>query len=177
MNAGQVLAVTLMLAAPSCEHMIRQPRYDYAEPSSLFASGTSLQVPPEGTVARDDPLRRAALLDRPRLDAALLARGRERFGIYCAVCHDASGHGRGVVPSRGFPQPPSLHEPRLRLAPSSYFVDVITNGHGVMYSYADRVTPADRWAIAAYIRALQVSQGARAAELPPVDRARLEAIP
>jgi mono/diheme cytochrome c family protein len=105
---------------------------------------------------------------------ALLKRGRERYGIYCAMCHDASGYGRGEVPSRGFPAPPSLHIERLRSAPTSYFVDVITNGHGVMYSHADRVTPADRWAIAAYIRALQLSQDAPVGALSDDDRARLE---
>lgn len=177
MNGGLLLATALMLAASSCDQMIHQPRYDYAEPSHLFANGTSLQAPPDGTVARDDPLWRAALEHRPPLDAALLARGRERFGIYCAVCHDAAGYGQGVVPSRGFPHPPSLHETRLREAPSAYFVDVITRGHGVMYSYADRVMPADRWAIAAYIRALQLSQDAPASDLPADARARLDAAP
>jgi mono/diheme cytochrome c family protein len=107
------------------------------------------------------------------MTAALLARGRERYGIYCAVCHDLAGYGQGIVPSRGFPHPPSYHIDRLRKAPASYFVDVITHGHGAMYSYADRVSPADRWAIAAYIRALQLSQDAPAAALTDAERARL----
>jgi mono/diheme cytochrome c family protein len=154
--------------------MSHQPRYDSYEPSQLFADGTSLQAPPEGTMSRDVPAWDAALRQRPEIDRALLQRGRERYGIYCSPCHDVSGYGHGTVPARGFPQPPSFHIARLRNAPSSYFVDVITNGHGVMYSYADRVEPSDRWAIAAYIRALQLSQRAPAAVLSQADRAELE---
>jgi mono/diheme cytochrome c family protein len=104
---------------------------------------------------------------------ALLERGRERYDIYCSPCHDFSGYGHGTVPARGFPQPPSFHIPRLASAPSRYFVDVITHGHGVMYAYADRVRPADRWAIAAYIRALQLSQDAPVASLSPQERSNL----
>jgi mono/diheme cytochrome c family protein len=177
MNGGFLFAMALALAAASCEQMIHQPRYDYAEPSQLFADGKSLQAPPDGTIARDDPQWQSALRERPPITPALLARGRERFGIYCAVCHDAAGYGDGIVSSRGFPHPPSYHEPRLRAAPSSYFVDVISNGHGVMFSYADRVAPADRWAIAAYIRALQLSQDAALADVPAQERARLERTP
>jgi mono/diheme cytochrome c family protein len=172
-NAGLILAALLVLAASSCDEMNHQPRYDYAEKSKLFADGKSLQAPPPDTVARDDPQWRSALEERPPMSTALLARGRERYGIYCAVCHDAAGYGQGIVPSRGFPHPPSFHIDRLRAAPPSYLVDVITNGHGVMYSYADRVTPADRWAIAAYVRALQLSQAAPVASLSGPERAQL----
>ena len=91
---------------------------------------------------------------------AMLARGQERFAIYCAVCHGHAGEGNGMIVQRGFPQPPSLHEQRLRDAPVGHFFDVMTNGYGVMYSHASRVAPEDRWAIAAYIRALQLSQHA-----------------
>ena len=174
MNAGLVVAGVLVLAVSTCDQMRHQPRYDYAEETGLFADGKSLQAPPDGTVARDDPTWQSALADRPPMTAALLARGRERYGIYCAVCHDLAGYGQGIVPSRGFPHPPSYHIDRLRNAPSSYFVDVITHGHGVMYSYADRVSPADRWAIAAYIRALQLSQDAPAAALTDAERGRLD---
>jgi mono/diheme cytochrome c family protein len=173
MNSALACVALLVLAASSCDEMNHQPRYDYAERSSLFADGKSLQAPPDGTVARDDPQWQAALHDRPSMTAALLGRGRERYGIYCAMCHDAAGYGQGEVPSRGFPAPPSLHIERLRTAPTSYFVDVITNGHGVMYSHADRVAPADRWAIAAYIRALQLSQDAPVAALTGDERAKL----
>jgi hypothetical protein len=95
MNVGLVIATLLTLAVSTCDQMRHQPRYDYAEKTKLFADGTSLQAPPDGTVARDDPAWQAAPADRPAMSAALLARGRERYGIYCAVCHDAAGYGRG----------------------------------------------------------------------------------
>jgi mono/diheme cytochrome c family protein len=104
----------------------------------------------------------------------LLERGRERFDIYCSPCHGRTGDGHGMVVQRGFPPPPSYHIARLRQAPAGHFVDVITQGYGVMYSYAQRVEPADRWAIAAYIRALQKSQDASLKEVLPVERAKLE---
>jgi mono/diheme cytochrome c family protein len=167
-----VVACAMMLV--SCDdQMSHQPRYDSYEKSELFADGKSMQAPPEDAVARDDPAQIVALRNQPSMSAALLERGRERFNIYCAPCHDAAGYGRGVVPSRGFPKPPSLHEARLRNMPPSYFVDVITHGHGVMYSYADRVMPADRWAIAAYVRALQLSQHAPVTSLTPQEQKKL----
>lgn len=167
-----ILAPILLLAA--CDDMDHQPRYDSYEKSRLFADGKALQAPPEGTVARDDLERAKAIANRPAMSAELLQRGRMEFGIYCTPCHDTAGDGNGTVPARGFPHPPSFHIDRLRKAPSRYFVDVISNGHGVMYSYADRVSPQDRWAIAAYIRALQLSQNADAAALPPKDQAELK---
>jgi mono/diheme cytochrome c family protein len=157
----------------ACDDMNHQPRYDSYEKSSLFADGKALQAPPDGTVARDDPGDVSALANRPAMTIDLLKRGQDRFGIYCSPCHDAAGYGNGTVPARGFPHPPSFHIDRLRNAPSRYFVDVMTNGHGVMYSYADRVSPSDRWAIAAYIRALQFSQNAAASSLPQQDQDKL----
>ena len=94
------------------------------------------------------------------------ARGRERYGIYCSPCHGLSGHGDGIIVSRGFPAPPSYHSDRLRSADAQHVFDVISNGYGVMYSYAARVEPRDRWAIVAYIRALQQSQHTDIAEVP-----------
>jgi hypothetical protein len=90
----------------------------------------------------------------------LIERGRDRYNIFCSVCHDQKGDGNGMIVQRGFPAPPSFHSDRLRKAPASHFFDVITKGYGVMYSYASRVPPRDRWAIVAYIRALQLSQHA-----------------
>lgn len=168
-----ILSLGLVLSLSGCDDMSHQPRYDSYEASTLFADGKSLQPPPEGTVARDAPARLAALRNRPPLTLALIERGRERYGIYCVPCHDPAGYGQGVIPSRGFPSPPSLHSERLRHKPSSYFVDVITKGYGAMYAYADRVRPEDRWAIAAYIRALQLSQQIPVSALSPEDRARL----
>jgi mono/diheme cytochrome c family protein len=162
----------VLLALTSCE-MADQPRYGEYQPSALFPDGASLQAPPDGTLAQDTPARAATLAERPPMTADLLSRGRERFGIYCTPCHGVAGDGDGVVPSRGFPHPPSYAEPRLVAAHSAYLVDVITNGHGAMYPYADRVSPADRWAIAAYIRALQASLASPVASLPPEDRAHL----
>jgi hypothetical protein len=104
----------------------------------------------------------------------VLERGRERFDIYCAPCHGRTGDGNGMIVQRGFPVPPSYHIERLRTAPVGHFVDVITMGYGVMYSYAERVEPPDRWAIAAYIRALQKSHDARLEDVPVEARAILE---
>lgn len=109
------------------------------------------------------------------ITADVLERGRERFDIYCSPCHGRTGEGNGIIVQRGFPPPPSYHIDRLRQAPAGHFFDVITQGYGIMYSYAARVEPADRWAIAAYIRALQKSQDAKLAEVPPQERAKLEA--
>jgi mono/diheme cytochrome c family protein len=103
-----------------------------------------------------------------------LERGRERFEIYCAPCHGRTGAGNGIIVQRGYPAPPSYHIDRLRQAPAGHFFDVITQGYGVMYSYAQRVEPADRWAIAAYIRVLQQSQDGRVSDVPPDQRAELE---
>ncbi|MGE0717106.1 MAG: cytochrome c [Alphaproteobacteria bacterium] len=173
MSPAAIRALPLVLALVACDEMSHQPRYDSYEPSRLFPDGKSIQAPPEGALARDDPAMATALRDRPPISRALLERGRERYVIYCSPCHDLAGYGRGIVPAHGFPSPPSFHEPRLRAASAAHFVDVITHGHGVMYSYADRIRPADRWAIAAFIRALQLSQDASVAELEPRDRERL----
>ncbi len=104
----------------------------------------------------------------------VLERGRERFEIYCSPCHGRTGEGNGMIVQRGFPPPPSYHIDRLRKAPVGHFFDVITQGYGIMYSYAERVDPADRWAIAAYIRALQKSRDAKLDDVPPDQRANLE---
>jgi len=166
-----VLCASLAGLAAGCrDEMADQPRYDPYGEAALFPDNKVLQSPPPGTVARDDPAWRLPYLERPPLTATLLARGRERFDIFCSPCHGYAGDGRGLVPSRGFPEPPSFHSARLRSLPSRHIFDVITNGYGVMFPYAARVPPSDRWAIAAYVRALQVSQGARADQLPPEDR-------
>ncbi len=110
----------------------------------------------------------------PPVTLALLERGQQRFRIYCTPCHSELGDGRGMIVQRGFPPPPSYHSARLRQAPVQHFYDVMTNGWGVMYSFAYRVQPEDRWAIAAYIRALQRSQAAKVAELSPAEKAALQ---
>jgi mono/diheme cytochrome c family protein len=106
-----------------------------------------------------------AALPTPPLTLALLERGQQRYRIYCTPCHSELGDGNGMVVQRGFPHPPSYHSDRLRQASTQHFYDVITHGYGAMYSFAARVAPDDRWAIAAYIRALQLSQHASAADI------------
>jgi len=109
------------------------------------------------------------------LTRQLLERGRERFDIYCSPCHGRTGEGNGMIVQRGFPIPPSYHIDRLRQAPIGHFYDVITQGYGLMYSYAQRVEPADRWAIAAYLRALQLSHSANITDVPVPERQQLNA--
>ncbi|MBI4423169.1 MAG: cytochrome c [Elusimicrobia bacterium] len=153
--------------------MADQPRYEALEPSRFFADGRSARPLVEGAVARG---RLEAESTRPPpVTPELLRRGRERFDVYCAVCHDRTGSGRGIPVQRGFPKPPSFHEERLRRAPPSHFFQVITAGFGVMVPYGDRVSARDRWAVAAYIRALQLSQRASPADADPLGRRLLEA--
>ncbi len=156
----------LLLAACEDQSMRVQNRYETYGPAKLWPDGAAARTPPEGTVSQDDAAFDSALADPPPVDAELLARGQERYGVFCTPCHGLTGHGDGMIVARGFPKPPSYHEERLRAAPARYFVDVITKGYGVMYPYAARVEPRDRWAITAYIRALQLAQGARVAEVP-----------
>ena len=162
-----LVLVALPLALGACKQsMIQQEKYKTYAPASLWPDGTSARPLPDGTVARGDLARDAAAAEPPLATPALLRRGRERFDIYCSPCHGLAGEGNGIIPARGFPKPPSYHTDRLRAAPARHFFDVITRGYGVMYSYADRVEPPDRWAIVAYIRALQLSRHARLADMP-----------
>lgn len=146
--------------------MTTQPKYDTYAPSRFWDDGASARPIPANTVAQGDLKLDEQANTPPTVTEALLARGQERFDAFCSPCHGLSGYGDGIIVQRGFPAPPSYHQDKLRDAPSQHFFDVITNGHGVMYSYADRVPPADRWAIIAYIRALQLSQNATAALAP-----------
>lgn len=160
------LAAPLLLAACGDPSMTEQNRYGTYKPAALFADGTEAQTLPTGVVAQGDLDRAKQATQPPPVDAQLLARGQERYNIYCSPCHGLSGSGDGMVVRRGFPAPPSYHSAKLRSAPAQRFFDVITNGYGVMYSYAARVEPRDRWAIVAYIRALQESQNAKVADVP-----------
>lgn len=108
-------------------------------------------------------------------DLAVLTRGQERYNIYCSPCHDRTGSGEGMIVQRGYKQPPSMHDPRLRAVPDGYFFQVMTNGFGTMPAYAAQVPARDRWAIVAYIRALQLSQNATLADVPASERAALGA--
>ena len=125
-----------------------------AEPRPLRTTVRRVHFPPApspATIRRRDEA-------PPAVDLALVQHGKERFDIFCSPCHGYAGYGDGMVVERGFPAPPSFHNNRLRQMPASEIFDTISNGHGVMYSYADRVPSKDRWAIAAYVRALQLSQ-------------------
>jgi len=135
-------------------------------------SGTSSGRIGEEAVRRNQEALAAQSIPYP-VTLQLLRRGRERYQIYCMPCHSPVGDGDGLVVRRGFPHPPSYHSDRLRQAPDRHFFDVMSNGYGIMYSYADRVEPSDRWAIVAYIRALQLSQHADAGKLPPQVRGHL----
>jgi len=145
--------------------MAQQKRYETYGTAQLWPDGAAARPLPEGVVAQGD-LAWLASAAQPEVTPALLGRGQERFEIFCAPCHGLTGAGDGMIVQRGFPHPPSYHSARLRAAPARHFYDVITDGYGVMYSYAARVSPADRWAIAAYIRALQLSQGIEVAAFP-----------
>jgi mono/diheme cytochrome c family protein len=170
----RLAAVLMSLAAAGCsQNMTDQPKYSEYKPAPLFRNGRVLQTPVAGTVARGDLDRAKAASERPPLTAALLAHGRENFNVFCSPCHARSGYGNGMVVQRGMPRPPSLHIERLRTAPDEHIFDVITKGYGVMYSYAARVAPQDRWAIVAYIRALQLSQSATIEDVPEGERTRL----
>ncbi len=146
--------------------MTQQNRYGTYSAAELWPDGTSARPLPAHVVAQGDLDRDKEAANPPPVTPALLKRGRERFDIYCSPCHGLDGQGDGMVVLRGFPHPPSYLEPRLLAAPAGTFYDAITKGYGVMYSYADRVEPRDRWAIVAYIRALQLSQHATLAQAP-----------
>jgi mono/diheme cytochrome c family protein len=152
----------------ACDNMANQPkRLPYELPYGSQAHWPEL--PPPHTIALDD-----TPVPRPKVTLALMQRGQQRFDIYCSPCHSRLGDGDGMIVQRGFPHPPSYFSQRLRAASDQLFFDVITHGYGVMYSYADRVSPADRWAIVAYIRALQASNSATLAEVPPDKRHLLQ---
>lgn len=164
--------------------MGNQPRYNPLVPSDFFADGQSARPIVPGTVARghvqDDPLLftgKVGNQDAPMFPFAVtrevMVRGRERYDIFCAPCHDRTGSGKGMIVQRGFTPPPSFHIDSLRSAPEGHFFDVITNGLGSMPSYGDQIPVRDRWAIIAYIRALQLSQNARIDDAPPEERDKL----
>jgi mono/diheme cytochrome c family protein len=161
-----------------------EPKYRPLAASDFFPDGQSARPAVEGTVARGeshtDTLRYEGIVDGTWADsfpfpvsAQVMRRGRERFDIFCAPCHGRLGDGQGVVVRRGLRGPVSFHEPRFLRYPAGYFFAVITRGRGAMYPYASRIPVDDRWAIIAYIRALQLSQNASARDVPAGQMARL----
>jgi mono/diheme cytochrome c family protein len=153
-----------LMTLTACDDMTEQPKeMHYTQRDGSPAT------PPAGTVAVTEPPTAA-----PPVTLALLERGRQRFDIYCSACHGATGAGNGMIVQRGFPTPPSFDIDRLRQAPPQHFYDVATQGYGVMYGFAGRIAPPDRWAIAAYVKALQASRSATIAAVPPDRRDALE---
>ena len=182
-HAALILSAVLLGACRQDMH--DQPKYEPYEASDFFADGRSVRPQVTGTVARGE-LRLDPHLYEGRVDgelaetfpfevtAEVMERGRERYAIFCAPCHGPSGYGDGMIVQRGLRAPASFHIDRLRESPPGYFFDVMTNGFGIMYDYSNRVEPRDRWAITAFIRALQLSQNAELADAAPEARRVLE---
>lgn len=180
-----VAAAALVLAAlAACDNMKHQENVRAFEPSAQFADGSSARLPPAHTVARGEPDPEDPVSSGRRggeweigfpipLTRQLVTRGGERFQIFCADCHGEDGYGLGIVVRRGFPRPASFHDRRVRDEPAGLLFDAITHGHGVMYGFADRIGQDDRWAIVAYIRALQKSQDTPLAVLTVEERMKL----
>jgi mono/diheme cytochrome c family protein len=181
------MAVLTLLSLSACrapQKMADNPAYEPYESSAFFEDGMSARQPVQGTVARGE-LRDDSLLYTGKIGGQLanaypfaitradVVRGKERFEIYCTPCHGATGAGDGMIVQRGYRRPPSFHSDRLRAMPAGHYVDVITNGFGVMPAYANQVPVRDRWLIAAYVQALQLSQNVPLAEVPPADRAKI----
>ena len=182
-----VVLVSVVIAG--CQQkMADQPRYEPLAKSDFFSDERSARPLVEGTVARGD-LRSDSVLYTGKINGKLtetlpfpvtknvLLRGQERFDIFCSPCHDRIGTGQGMVVKRGLRAPPSFHIDRMRTAPAGHFFDVITHGFGIMADYATQISPKDRWAIIAYIRALQLSQNAKLADVPETERRALETKP
>jgi hypothetical protein len=176
----------LFIVTVGCHRDMRdQPRYEVLEASNFFANGMATRPVPKGTVPRGR-LGEDEAFETGReagefvshipleFDQPLLARGQERFNIYCSPCHGRTGDGDGMVVRRGFRKPPSLHIDRLRGSPAGHYFDVMTRGFGLMPAYGHQIQPRDRWAIVAYIRALQLSQGATLDDVPASERRALE---
>jgi mono/diheme cytochrome c family protein len=167
-------------------NMDSQPKYEAQEESEFFENRMTMRPPVAGTVARgdlreDDAYYRGknadgSLVARMPVDITmdLLQRGKERYNIYCSPCHDQTGSGKGIIIKKGFLPPPSMHLDRLRQSPDGHFYDVISNGIRNMPSYKHQIPVADRWAIVAYVRALQRSQNAKASDVPEEIREELK---
>src|SRR5215471_12830322 len=171
-----VCASVVVLLGSGCDHLVQdmatQPKNRPLSPSTFFEDGRSERPLVENTVARgsiaDDDLfvpKDSNAFPLP-VNRDLLDRGEERYKIFCTPCHGLQGDGNGMISLRGMKHPPSFHQDRLRQAPNGYFYDNITNGFGAMQGYSAQIPPRDRWAIIAYVRALQLSRNARAADLP-----------
>jgi hypothetical protein len=180
-----LLGLALIVAAGCRQNMHNQHKVKTLGPSTFFADGQGARPIPAHTVARGD-LREGFVYtglgadNKPVAEMPfpvtreVLLRGQERFNIYCSPCHGRLGNAQGMIPQRGYKPPTSYHIERLRTAPVGYFFNVMTEGYGVMPTYAPQIPVADRWAIAAWIRVLQYSQNAKLAELPPAVQQRVQ---
>jgi len=184
LTRGAILLFSLGLS--SCQQeMAVQPRYEPLQKSEFFDDERAARSLVEGTVARgllrdNEHLYRGLVNGKPAdtfpftVDEPMLRRGQERFNIFCSPCHDDIGTGQGMIVRRGYRAPPSLHTDRLRQTEPGMFFQHITRGLGAMPDYAEQIPPEDRWAIIAYIRALQLSQNVRLSDLPEAERRALE---
>ena len=181
------ILVALLATLAGCrQKMANQPRYDPLETSDFFADGMSARPRIANTVARGE-LSTDPFFDTGKIDGALadgypfavtlevIDRGHQRYDIYCSECHGRVGDGKGMIPARGYRQPPSFHTDKLRTATTGHLFDVMTNGFGAMPPYGTMIPPRDRWAIVGYIRALQRSQHATLADVPVAERDKLSA--
>jgi len=177
-SSGILGLLIMLLGVTNCrQDMHDQPRFEPLEANAFFSDGRASRPLIKGTVARGH-LRLDKHFYTGKIDGELVAafpfpitedvlkRGRQRYDIFCAPCHDKTGSGNGMIVQRGFRPPPSFHIERLRGVPVGHLFDVMTSGLGAMYDYADRVSARDRWAIAAYIRVLQRSQNAAIEDVP-----------
>ena len=180
-----VLALAAFSLAGCRQDMHDQPKYIPLRPSAFFADGRSERPLIEGTVARghlndDTAFYTGKGPDGKALDTFpfpvtkdVVERGQTRYNVYCAPCHDRTGSGDGMIVKRGYHKPPSYHIDRLRQVPNGYIYDVITNGFGAMPDYSAQIAPRDRWAIVAYVRALQMSENATVGDVPADARGQL----
>jgi mono/diheme cytochrome c family protein len=187
--ATLVVLATAALSLAGCrQDMHNQPKYRPLRATAFFADGASARPLVEGTVARGTlqedeafftgKIGTAPVAELPfAIDDTVLARGENRYNVFCTPCHDATGSGKGMVVQRGFRAPTSFHVDRLRQAPAGHFFDVMTNGLGAMPDYRAQLNPRDRWAIVAYIRALQLSQNASKGDVPGGDPEKVPPAP
>jgi hypothetical protein len=177
-----VCAVACLAVLGGCrQDMARQPKYRPLSPNDFFGDGRSERPLLENTVARGSLVNDELFVPKDsntfpvRVTQELLERGEERYKIFCTPCHGLQGDGNGMVSMRGMKHPPSYHQERLRQVPQGYLYDVVSNGFGAMSGYAAQIPPRDRWAIIAYVRALQLSRNAPASDLPADVRVKLTA--
>jgi cytochrome c5 len=182
------LLICLLLATGCRQDMHNQPKYRPLRATDFFADGSSARPHVEGTIARGTlqedegfftgKVGTTLVTEMPfPVDESVLNRGEQRYNIFCTPCHDATGGGKGMVVQRGYRQPTSFHTDRLRQVAPGHFFDVMTNGLGAMPDYRAQISPRDRWAIVAYIKALQLSQHTPASEIPGGDPTKLATKP